>query len=93
MRKLKQEENPKGYLSSSRNVGDFIDSVVWKDMEKELKEWLEQILDDLVENATGDDVHLQRGRAQVLKKVLLLPQVMFESLRMEEDIARETKYK
>ena len=91
MRKLKQEENPRGYLSSSRQVGDFIEGVVWKDLEKELKEWLEQILDDLVENATGDDIHLQRGRAQVLKKVLLLPQVMYESLKMEEDINRETR--
>jgi len=89
--KTLKDSDPTEYLSTSRQIAEFIDNVVWKDIEKELKEWLNQILDDLVENAEGNDIHLHRGRAQALRKVLLLPQIMFESIQMEEDTERDSK--
>lgn len=86
MRK-KVEEVPGDYVSSERQLEEFIQGVVWREIEAELREWLAQITEDLIEGAEHDEMLRHQGRGQAIKKVLLLPHVMLEAAK----IAAESK--
>ena len=76
------------YVSSAEDIKSFMDSSMWRDMEKEIELWIEKIRDSsespkLHEDDKSDDS--LRGSAEALRDVLALPEVMIDNMMEDRD--------
>lgn len=65
--------------STPRAIEEFMKTVVWLDMKDIMEDWREDIRTQL-ETAEADDMYRFQGRADVVRRCLVLPQTMMEVL-------------
>lgn len=66
--------------STSREVKDFIDSFVWKDMKANLTRWLND-MNEVLDNADDmTEIYRTQGRKQAIQFFLQEPYMMLEAL-------------
>lgn len=72
------------YMSNPYNLRDLIESVAWLDVRGEIISMLEDIHMNMETVKNTRELLRFQGRAQALRAVLLMPDVMLEAI--EEDI-------
>jgi hypothetical protein len=88
---MRDTEEDEKLRSSAQQFVEFLDSTVWQDIEMELNKWLEGIRDKM-EIESGDELLRNQGRANAMRYMIGLPQVMKEQL-IEEQKEREREVK
>ena len=67
--------------SSAGQFQEFLESTVWGDLENELTEWLDGARDGLEDADAGEkDLYRNQGRAEAIRRMMTLPEVMRDSL-------------
>ena len=73
--------------SSVGQLKDFVDGVIWRDIQDELKLWLEDIRDQLEDpghELFPEDIKRLQGNAEAVRRVLELPRNLI--LNLEDDL-------
>ena len=80
------------YLSSAKEVGDFIDSSIWRDMSSELNVWIKSLHEHLedVEGVYGiEGIKKLQGNIEALRNVKDMPQNILDNIL--DDTERRNK--
>jgi len=72
------------YMSNPHNIRDLIDSVAWIDIKGEITSMLEDIHMNMETVKNTRELLRFQGRAQALRAVLFMPEIMLEAI--EENI-------
>lgn len=81
------------YKSSEHEIEAFLNSSIWEDFKTEIEAWLEDIRDTLENKERTPDFETLKelqGSAESLRKVLLMPNVVLDSIR--EDLENERRH-
>ena len=67
--------------SSAGMLEEFINGIVWGDLKNELEAWLDGARDGLEDtNADEKELYRNQGRADAVRRMILLPEVMRDAL-------------
>ena len=90
MDKFEFDPNDRPVISTSYTLNEFLNSTVWRDISDELKTWLK----DIRTMATDPDGTLSAkalyrlgGNAQAVERFLLMPQILMEAKKQDEERA------
>ena len=70
-------------FSTARELRDFIISSVWRDLRNEVTQWLDDIRTQLEVESNVDIIRRLQGNAEAINKFLRLPEVLAESMELE----------
>ena len=79
--------------SSVGQLKDFVDGVIWRDIQDELKLWLEDIRDQLEDpghELFPEDIKRLQGNAEAVRRVLELPRNLI--LNLEDDLEAKNEH-
>lgn len=82
------------YKSTIVELEDFINSMVWKDLQYELNIWIEDIRRELESPDRTPDIYLIRqlqGNLETVRKVLQMPQEVINNIKEDRE-RKETKH-
>lgn len=72
------------YISSPVHFRNLIESPAWIDMKAEMMDMLEEVKSQLITVREYDELLRFQGRAEVLRDIIMLPEVILGAL--EEDL-------
>jgi len=71
--------------SSAGMFEEFIESIIWEDLKNELECWLEGARSGLEDiDASEKELYRNQGRAEAVRRMLMLPEVIKDSLLEEQ---------
>lgn len=71
--------------SSPGDFERFIEGTIWYDIKNELSEWLDSARDGLEDTeASEKEMYRNQGRADAVRRMMLLPEIMRDSLLEEQ---------
>lgn len=69
------------YRSSAGDIKEFIESPIWADLKNDFECWLEAARNGLEDiEASEKELYRNQGRAEAVRRVLLHPEVLMDSL-------------
>lgn len=77
-------ELPSQFASSKQMMKDFIDSVMWKDMQSMIKAKLRGLRDDLETTGEHNDIIHIQGEIYSMRTMLALPELVLKYIENEE---------
>ena len=71
---------------------EFLETTIWADIQSELNIWLEGVRDGLEDpQASERDLFRNQGRAEAIRYVLALPQVIRETIKIAEEMTQKKR--
>jgi len=84
-----EERTPK---ASANEMNEFMDSFVWEDMQYEINLWLGGARDGLEDpDADEKEIYRNQGRADACRRFLAVPEVLRDSLLVDQEIAKGSR--
>ena len=89
---MSEEKEEVVLKSSSALFEEFLQSTIWADINSELNVWLEGVRDGLEDpQASERDLFRNQGRAEAIRYVLSLPQVIRETIKIAEEMTQKKR--
>jgi len=71
------------FISNAREMRDFINSNIWKDLSYEVSRWLDDIRNQLEVENNSDIIRKLQGNAEAVNRFLRLPEVLVEAMEID----------
>jgi len=71
------------FISTAREMRDFINSNIWKDLSYEVSRWLDDIRNQLEVENNSDIIRKLQGNAEAVNRFLRLPEVLVEAMEID----------
>ena len=73
------------FLASYRQVRDFVSSVLWIDLQTEIKSWIDDIHGYLENETDVQEIYRFQGRLQSCKQLLTLPERILSTMEATQE--------